>query len=90
MMRINKILIGILIAGCLAFTLSKSPKLDYNLPPKSMSICTSDIDLDGDMDIIVGHARASDDENPSLTILKNDGNGYFNHIDTSFSFCGYQ
>jgi len=64
--------------------------LEYDVPPKPASVDVSDIDLDGDLDIIVGHMTAWEQDNPTISILKNEGDGTFIIFDTSFVFCGYQ
>ncbi|MCD4698090.1 MAG: hypothetical protein K8S16_17835 [Bacteroidales bacterium] len=38
----------------LAFTIGDS-KNEYNVPRAAYSVCTNGLDLDGDMDIVVGH-----------------------------------
>lgn len=65
-------------------------KSDYNIPSKARSIFTDDIDLDNDKDIIIGHLTGVGYTNPSISILKNDGYGYFDIFDTSNTYCGYQ
>ncbi|MGI6478664.1 MAG: FG-GAP-like repeat-containing protein [Salinivirgaceae bacterium] len=72
-----------------AFT-SDTPKSTYTVPRTIWSVSSADIDLDGDMDIIVGHKTMLQETNPSFTILKNDGKGNFTIADTSKSFCGTQ
>ncbi len=73
----------------LAFTTGDS-KSEYNVPIKAFSVNTSDIDLDGDKDIIIGHLTAWQQQNPTVSILNNYSNGIFNIIDTSLIFSGYQ
>lgn len=65
-------------------------KSDYNIPLRPTSIFTDDIDLDNDQDLIIGHLKASSDLNPAVTILKNNGSGYFDIFDTSVTHSGYQ
>ena len=61
----------------------------YILPVAAYSINSSDIDLDGDLDLLVGHLTGLQLANPSFTVLLNNG-GLFNISDTSKSYCGYQ
>lgn len=68
---------------------SDAPLTRYLLPIRASSVCTSDIDLDGDADIVVGHRTGWQKNNPSISILENSG-GLFTIIDTSKSYCGYQ
>jgi hypothetical protein len=62
----------------------------YEVPRAAASIYVADKDLDGDLDIIVGHKTAWEQTNPTISILENDGKGVFPSIDTSHVFCGYQ
>ncbi len=73
----------------LSFTTGDS-KSEYNIPIRPTSIFTDDIDLDDDKDIIIGHITGLGDSNPSVTILKNDGQGYFSIFDTSITYLGSQ
>ncbi len=65
-------------------------KSNYNVPSKVLSACAVDYDLDGDNDIIVRHQTLWQNTNPTLSILNNTGNGYFEIADTSLTFCGSQ
>lgn len=65
-------------------------KSNYNVPSSVRSACAVDYDLDGNNDIIIGHTTAWQHTNPTLSILNNTGNGYFELVDTSLTFCGYQ
>ncbi len=62
----------------------------YSIPISAESIFVIDKDLDGDLDIVVGHKTAWGQTNPTISILENDGKGVFPCIDTSHVFCGYQ
>jgi len=63
---------------------------EYTIPRCASSVYAEDIDLDGDKDIIVGHNTLWEYNNPSISILTNDGNGNFTIADTSIVFCGDQ
>ncbi len=65
-------------------------KSNYNIPSRARSIFTDDTDLDNDQDIIIGHLTGVGYTNPSVTLLLNDGQGYFETYDTSNSYYGYQ
>jgi hypothetical protein len=59
----------------LAFTTGDC-KSEYILPPQASSVCASDINLDGSMDIIVGHIYSQLINWTGITMMINDGNGY--------------
>ena len=73
----------------LAFTLGDG-KSEYIIPYRAFSITTTNINLDENCEIIIGNFTSWQETNPTITILKNDGFGYFSIIDTSLTFCGYQ
>ena len=50
--------------------------LTIEIPVEALSLCTMDIELDGDMDIITGHGWAIGNID-TLTIMKNNGNMEF-------------
>ncbi len=54
------------------------------IPQYSFSLCSGDLDLDGDNDIVVGHYH----EQGILSYLINNGNGVFNLEDTLHFFGG--
>lgn len=79
----------VLIPLLLAFT-SYSLRSTYTIPIAAWSVFSADLDLDGDMDIIVGHKTMWQATNKTISVLKNTGNGNFIIADTLKSFCGYQ
>jgi hypothetical protein len=62
----------------------------YIIPRAGMSICASDIDLDGDVDLVTGHKTVWGNINASIGVLENLSNFGFTVIDTSWSYCGSQ
>ncbi len=60
----------------LAFTTGDS-KSEYILPLRASSVYSADIDLDGDMDIVVGHNYSSITDWTGITVMINNGDGYF-------------
>ncbi|MCF8368972.1 MAG: VCBS repeat-containing protein [Bacteroidales bacterium] len=72
----------------LSFTIGDS-KSEYTLPRAAYSICTNDLDLDGDLDIVVGHNYNSQTEWSGLSIIKNTDEGYFIFEDSNYFF-GWQ
>jgi hypothetical protein len=68
----------ILFISCLlfAFTTSDS-KSEYILPPQAYSLYCYDLELNGDNDIVVGHNYSQLINWTGISILFNDGYGYF-------------
>ena len=58
--------------------------LEYTIPPSSYSLCSGDLDNDGDNDIVVGH----NSEYGIISFLYNNGNGEFVLEDTLHFFAG--
>ena len=85
----KKLLLIFFCIFLLAFTIGYS-KSEYNIPISPTSIFTDDIDLDNDIDIIIGHLTGIGYTNPSITFLKNNGTGYFDIFDTSLTYLGSQ
>jgi len=59
----------------LAFNTGDS-KSEYILPPQASSVCAADLNLDGNLDIVVGHSYSQLIDWTGITMLINDGNGY--------------
>jgi len=78
----------LLFLTLLIFT--KTFAAEYTVPRAAYSVYAEDLDLDLDKDIVVGHLTAWQNDNPTMSILKNEYNGTFSIFDTSFVFCGYQ
>jgi hypothetical protein len=60
----------------------------YRIPRKAYSIDVGDIDLDGNMDIVVGHNFSSVTQWSGVSVLLNDGFGYFELYDSVYLFAG--
>ena len=73
----------------LSFT-GDSGRAVYEVPRFIGSITCTDKDFDGDIDLITGHNIAWGEENPSVTILQNQGIANFVLTDSSKIFSGYQ
>ena len=84
MKRSLLIIISILL---LAFTTGDN-RSEYNVPLGAISVSAGDLDLDGDMDIICGHNYNWQTEWSGISILENNGEGYFNFIDSIYLFGG--
>lgn len=59
----------------------------YHVPIKASSICSEDIDFDGDIDIVIGHAVNPNITMAGISTLTNNGNGQQMVCD-SFNFDG--
>ena len=77
----NKMIL-ISIIGIVLFLSSLSFASEYTVPKKPASVDVADIDLDGDLDIVIGHDWHGEDYWGLISILENDGNGNFFIIDT--------
>ena len=60
----------------------------YFIPRSALSVFSCDINSDNSNDIIVGHIRSWTGTNPTISVLKNNGDGIFSISDTSISFSG--
>ena len=58
--------------------------LIYEINKRPVNICMSDLDNDGDLDMLIGHRIYGEDYWRGLTIMYNDGNGYFSLQDTIY------
>ncbi|MCF8307552.1 MAG: VCBS repeat-containing protein, partial [Bacteroidales bacterium] len=85
----KKLILLLTVLTILAFKTGDN-RSNYNIPRAAYSVTAGDIDHDGDQDIVVGHKTAWEDSNPTISVLENNDNGYFNIDDTSMVFCGYQ
>lgn len=83
--RCSLILVSLLL---IAFTTGDN-KSQYSVPLAAYSVTAGDIDMDGDNDIVVGHNYNSQTQWSGVSIMVNNGNGYFNLIDSVFLF-GWQ
>ena len=81
-MKTRRIITLVFLSICLVFS------AEYKIPIAALSVDVNDLDLDGDLDIVVGHWTIWGDTNKTISILKNKGNGEFTIADTSISFCG--
>lgn len=68
--------------------ISDKSKSTYTIPMAAWSVTAGDIDMDGDNDIIVGHNYNSTTEWSGVSIMLNDGNGYFSLFDSVFLYSG--
>ncbi|HEY9113341.1 MAG TPA: FG-GAP-like repeat-containing protein [Bacteroidales bacterium] len=83
----KKLLIIILSVLLLAFTTADYRSM-YKVPREAASVCAADIDLDGDMDLIIGHYYSSQTEWSGVSLLRNNGTGIFTLTDSIFIFGG--
>lgn len=57
----------------------------YTIPPSAQSVCTGDLDLNGFNDIIVGNSYNDNWSFGGVSILRNQGWGYFAFTDSIFA-----
>ena len=62
----------------------------YEIPPAAESINACDLDLDGDMDIILGHYSVCNYDDITFTILKDEGDNSYEISDTTKTYAGAQ
>ena len=70
MSRVNYFSVSLLFLLLLMYSTIRVA--EYDVPKKPASVDVADIDLDGDLDIIVGHMTAWEQDNPTISILKNE------------------
>ena len=58
----------------------------YTIPPSAQSVCTGDLDLDGFNDIIVGHNYNDAHNFGGVSILRNQGWGFFALTDSIYAY----
>jgi Secretion system C-terminal sorting domain/FG-GAP-like repeat len=61
---------------------------EYEVPKNSASVDVADVDLDGDLDIVLGHDFDVGTGWSGITILLNDGTGVFNLADSVYLLAG--
>ncbi len=64
--------------------------LTISMPRVVCSIDTGDIDLNGQVDLVVGHFPTPAYPGAAFTVLYNFENGAFTEVDTSIAYYGYQ
>jgi hypothetical protein len=85
---LNRFFILIVPVFLFAFTAGDT-KSEYILPLRASSVCTTDLDLDGDIDIIVGHKYSSLTAWGGLSIMENDGQGNLQLADSFYVDYGF-
>ena len=83
----NKILLTAMI---FLFTIRGMAQTVYEIPLVVESINACDLDLDGDMDIILGHYSVCYYDNITFTILKDEGDNSYEISDTTKTYAGAQ
>ncbi len=87
MKKLNKFPLILLISALFAFT--KGDKSEYSLPRAAYTLFADDIDLDGDIDIFSGHKFNNQTSWGGITIVENNGNGYFSTVDSLYFEYGF-
>jgi len=77
-----------LLLPCLLAFMAGDNKSQYTIPEGAATICAADMDLDGDMDIITGHHYDWQTHWSGVSILKNNGHGTFEIMDSIFIYGG--
>jgi len=72
----------------IAFTVGDN-RSAYNIPNAAYSIFLGDLDMDEDIDIVTGHLHSSTSDWGGGAFLINDGNGYFELVDSIFFNRGF-
>ena len=88
-MSMNKFYL-LLTAMIFLFMIRGMAQTVYEIPPAAESINACDLDLDGDMDIILGYQTVCDHDNITFTILKNEGDNSYEMSDTTKTYVGSQ
>ncbi len=71
----------------LSFTVGDNRSV-YIIPHSAGPVCASDLDLDGDMDIIISAQANGNTQWGGLYLMLNDGNGNFHYKDSIFLLTG--
>ena len=88
-MSMNKFYL-LLTAMIFLFTIRGMAQTVYEIPLVVESINACDLDLDGDMDIILGHYSVCYYDNITFTILKDEGDNRYEISDTTKTYAGAQ
>ena len=89
-MSMNKFYL-LLTAMISLFTIRGMAQIVYETPPALVeSINACDLDLDGDMDIMLGYKTICGYDNITFTILKNEGDNSYEISDTTKTYVGTQ
>jgi hypothetical protein len=86
-MKTQKILFILSTVLILAFV--NGDKSFYTIPQSPWTIYVSDIDLDGDCDVLVGHKYSSNSGWGGVSLLTNQGSGIFNFSDSLYFDNGF-
>lgn len=84
----KKLIILVLLLSLLSFELVDNRSV-YDLPLEASGICTTDYDLDGDMDIIINHGIDDQIHWGGIYMLQNDGFGNFIYMDSIYDTVGW-
>ncbi|MFK5856307.1 MAG: FG-GAP-like repeat-containing protein [Bacteroidota bacterium] len=80
--------LAIILLSLFSFELVNNRSI-YDIPLEASGVCTSDHDLDGDLDIIINHGIDSQNHWGGIYMLKNDGYGNFTFMDSIFDTVGW-
>jgi hypothetical protein len=83
----KKLTATLLLLALFAFEIADIRSI-YTIPLEANAVCTTDYDLDGDLDIVINHGYSSQTQWGGITILGNDGYGHFSLYDSIFDRTG--
>ena len=83
----KKVILIIPLIILLSFTTGDNRSV-YNIPLSASAVCATDIDLDGDNDIVINHGINFQTLWGGIYIMQNDGEGNFEYKDSIFEVAG--
>lgn len=88
-MQVMNFLKYVIIFGVIVFLKYQLFALEYTVPRAAYSVYAEDLDLDGDKDIIVGHKYNAQTNWGGISIIENDGEGFFEFSDSLYFINGF-
>ncbi len=79
----KKLTITLLLLTFFSFKLAEIRSI-YNIPMQADAVTASDLDLDGDLDIVIKHSINAQTEWGGIYMMQNDGYGHFEYLNSAF------